>query len=138
MCNRCETDVAEYWCDSDCKHCFCSKCWQTIHEVGQYRNHTKLPVKDRPIDMPRCEEHEHDDDKLKYWCEKCTKEICSNCQQFKHKDHPLILVTGYVKSLEEQVSIKVKFSYITGFKSIYYSVSSSFSLKMAYREFNHL
>ncbi len=105
MCHRCETDRAVHWCESDCKHCFCTKCWNTIHEVGQYRNHIKLPVKDRPPEMPKCQEHEHGDDTLKYWCEQCTKEICSSCQQFRHKDHPFILVTGFVKAVEEEVSI---------------------------------
>ncbi|CAF1268946.1 unnamed protein product [Adineta steineri] len=102
MCHRCGTDVAEHWCDSDCKHCFCSKCWDSIHEVGQYRNHTKCPVRERPPEIPRCQEHEHDDDKVKYWCEGCSKEICNNCQQLKHKDHSVILVTGDVNPLEEK------------------------------------
>ncbi|UJR09045.1 hypothetical protein I4U23_013293 [Adineta vaga] len=100
QCQRCETSEAEHWCDSDCKHCFCSKCWDAIHDVGQYRNHTKLPVKDKPVEVPRCQDH--GDDGLKYWCEQCTKEICGGCQQLQHRDHRFVLVTGYVKTLEEQ------------------------------------
>ena len=105
LCHRCETNEAQYWCDSDCQHCFCSKCWDGIHEVGQYRTHTKLPVRDRPPEILKCQE-EHDD-KLQYWCEQCTKPICTNCQQFKHKDHPFVLITGFVKTFEEEVEIKI-------------------------------
>ncbi|CAM4823680.1 unnamed protein product [Rotaria magnacalcarata] len=50
LCDRCETNEAEHWCDSDCKHCFCTKCWNTIHEVGQYQHHKKLSVKDKPLE----------------------------------------------------------------------------------------
>jgi len=103
MCHRCETNVAQHWCDSDCKRCFCSKCWETIHEVGQYRYHKKLSVKDRPAEVPICQEH--DDHKVQHWCELCAKEICNSCQQFKHKDHPVVLVTGNVKPLQDEVNI---------------------------------
>ncbi|CAM4790158.1 unnamed protein product [Rotaria magnacalcarata] len=102
LCDRCETNEAEHWCDSDCKHCFCTKCWNTIHEVGQYQHHKKLSVKDKPLEVPRCGEHNDEDQTLKYWCELCSKEMCGNCQQFKHKDHKFVLVTEYVKSLGEK------------------------------------
>ncbi|CAF1179977.1 unnamed protein product [Adineta steineri] len=102
VCYRCETDIAEYWCESDCKHSFCSKCWDTIHELGQYRNHTQLPISEKPPDIARCQEHEQGDDTLKYWCEQCTKQVCNNCQQIKHKDHPFILVTDFMDALQEE------------------------------------
>ncbi|CAF4658285.1 unnamed protein product, partial [Rotaria sp. Silwood2] len=100
MCHRCNVNKAEHWCDSDCKHCYCSKCWDNIHEVGHYRNHRKFPVKDRPSEVSKCQE-DHDDT-VQYWCEGCSKEICNNCQQLKHKDHKVVLVTGDVKPLEEE------------------------------------
>ncbi|CAM4986290.1 unnamed protein product, partial [Rotaria socialis] len=102
LCDRCGTNEAEHWCDSDCKHCFCTKCWDSIHEVGQYQHHKKLSVKDKPLEVPRCGEHNDEDQTLKYWCELCSKEMCGNCQQFKHKDHKFVLVTEYVKSLGEK------------------------------------
>ncbi|CAM4922220.1 unnamed protein product [Rotaria socialis] len=104
LCDRCETNEAEHWCDSDCKHCFCTKCWDIIHEVGvgQYQHHKKLSVKDKPLQVPKCGEHNDEDQTLKYWCELCSKEMCGNCQQFKHKDHKFVLVTEYVKSLGEK------------------------------------
>ncbi|CAF2228112.1 unnamed protein product, partial [Rotaria magnacalcarata] len=102
LCDRCGTNEAEHWCDSDCKHCFCTKCWDSIHEVGQYQQHKKLSVKDKPFEVPRCGEHNDEDQTLKYWCELCSKEMCGNCQQFKHKDHKFVLVTEYVKSLGEK------------------------------------
>ncbi|CAF3407049.1 unnamed protein product [Rotaria socialis] len=102
LCDRCETNEAEHWCDSDCKHCFCTKCWDSIHEVGQYQHHKKLSVKDKPLEVPRCGEHNDEDQTLKYWCELCSKEMCGNCQQFKHKDHKFVLVTEYAKSLGEK------------------------------------
>jgi hypothetical protein len=116
LCNRCGSKESKHWCDSDCKHCFCSSCWDEIHKVGQYRNHTKVPVKDRPPEIPRCQE-EHDD-KLEYWCEQCTKPICTNCKQVTHKDHPFVLITGFVKTFEEEVSVFVKsltHDYLVGF-----------------------
>ena len=102
MCNRCVVAKAEFWCDSDCKRCFCSECWQTIHAVGQYQNHRKMLVKDKPEEIPVCQEHE--EHKATHWCEGCHKEICKNCQELKHKDHPLILVTGDVKQIDEDVT----------------------------------
>jgi Ran GTPase-activating protein (RanGAP) involved in mRNA processing and transport len=100
-CYRCEAEESAFWCDSDCKHCYCSKCWDIIHELGQSRHHTKVPVKDRPFDMPRCKEHD-EDDKVKYRCEQCNKDICNNCHEFKHKGHPVILMIGDVKPLQDE------------------------------------
>ena len=109
QCHRCQSNNAEHWCDSDCKHSFCGKCWDSIHEVGQYKNHTKIPVKDKPPEMPACAEHTSEDVQGKYWCEGCSKEICGSCQQLKHKDHKFIIITEFVKDVQEQVSIKMKF-----------------------------
>ena len=107
-CHRCESNDAVHWCDSDCKHSFCGQCWDTIHEVGQYRNHTKIPIKDKPPEMPRCAEHTSEDEQGKYWCEGCSKEICGNCQLLKHKDHKFIIITEFVKDVQVQVSTKIK------------------------------
>ena len=116
-CYKCESKNAEYWCESDCKHSFCGSCWNMIHETGQYRNHTKILVKDKPLEMPKCQEHTEEDEKGKYWCEGCSKEICGSCQQLKHKDHKLIIITEFVKDVQVQVSIKMKFFYVSVLKS---------------------
>ncbi|CAF4064568.1 unnamed protein product, partial [Rotaria sordida] len=92
-CYRCETKKAEHWCDGDCKHCFCSQCWNIVHELGQYKTHTKRFVKDRPFDIPKCQEPDHCDDGT-YRCEQCNRNICNSCQQLKHKDHRVELVIG--------------------------------------------
>jgi len=63
-CNRCENADAEYWCNSDCKRSFCGRCWNNIHEVGQYRNHTKMPAEDRPPEMPTCKDHTPEDQQM--------------------------------------------------------------------------
>ena len=107
LCYRCENIVAEHWCDGECKHCFCSQCWEHIHGLGHYRNHPKVPISDRPAEVVKCQDHDIDD-KAKHWCEICSKEICNNCQQMKHKDHRVTLLTGDVKPLEEEVSIHLK------------------------------
>lgn len=79
-------------------------------------------MKERPIEMPKCHEHDNDN-KLKYWCEHCSKEICGNCQEFKHKDHQVILINDYVKSLKEHVRIDRQINYEMIFISIvFYSV----------------
>lgn len=104
LCYRCETDVAEHWCDGDCKNCFCSRCWDVIHESGQSRNHKKIPVSERPADIIKCQDHDGDE-MAKYWCEICFKEICNNCHQLKHKDHRVTAVAGDVKPLDDEVNI---------------------------------
>ena len=93
--------MAEYWCGSNCKDCFCSTCWNAVHEVGLYRNHTKVPIKDKPIVMSKCQD-DHDD-QVTHWCEGCNKEICKNCQTVKHADHNVIVVTGNVNPFEDEV-----------------------------------
>lgn len=100
-CYRCELHEGTLWCESDCKHAFCSTCWDAVHELGQYRSHKPCPAKDRPVAMPQC--HETHDTTLQYWCESCTKPICTNCQQVQHKDHPFILITGFVHAFENEV-----------------------------------
>ena len=104
MCYCCNVKEAEHWCADDCKHSFCSNCWALIHEHGQYRTHKKIPMKEKPPDIPQCDEHEQENHELKYWCEGCSKEICSNCQTYRHKDHKFILITDYCKSLQEKVN----------------------------------
>ncbi|CAF3466964.1 unnamed protein product [Rotaria sp. Silwood1] len=99
-CHRCEVNKAIYWCDSDCKRCFCSKCWDEIHEVGRYRDHKNTPVNQRPPEIYKCQE-EHDDN-VTYWCEDCNKEICNHCKQFKHGNHKVVEVTGNVNSFESE------------------------------------
>jgi len=106
-CYRCENANAEHWCDGDCKHSFCSRCWDIIHEAGQYRNHRKISVKDKPLEMPACKDHSPEDEKGKYWCEGCEKEICGNCQQLKHDGHKVVIITDIINDIEQQVSFFV-------------------------------
>lgn len=107
-CYRCENSDATYWCESDCKHSFCGKCWDLIHETGQYRTHRKICIKDKPAEMPSCKDHTPEEEKGVYWCEGCSKEICGNCQQLKHKDHKFIIITDFVKDVEEQVQLNIE------------------------------
>jgi hypothetical protein len=101
-CYKCESKDAEYWCEGDCKHSFCGSCWDIIHETGKYLRHTKTPIKDKPPEMPSCKEHSSEDEKGNYWCEGCSKEICGSCQELKHKDHKFIIITEFVKDVQEQ------------------------------------
>ncbi|CAF1014647.1 unnamed protein product, partial [Adineta ricciae] len=100
QCHRCATNEADYWCDGDCRHCFCSDCWNTIHEVGQYRTHTRRSVGDRPREVPQCQGH--GDHSIQFWCEQCAREICGECRQTQHRDHSPVEITAYVKTIEEQ------------------------------------
>ena len=107
-CYRCENADAEHWCENDCKHSFCGRCWDIIHEVGQYRGHTRIAVRDRPPEMPTCKDHTPEEEKGTYWCEGCSKEICGHCQQLKHKDHKFIIITDFVQDVEQQVITHIR------------------------------
>ena len=120
MCHGCEGNEAKYWCNADCKKCFCNTCWDAIHSVGQYKKHPKIEVKDRPKEKPRCQENH--DDRLEHWCEGCIKPVCTNCKDGSHRDHHLITIDEFVNKFEEEVS---KFC----FECIYFqNVSRLFSI----------
>lgn len=105
MCYRCDTKVADHWCDGDCKHWYCNGCWDAIHEGhDQRKDHIKLPVNKGPGDIIKCQDHDVDDT-AKHWCEGCKKVVCNNCKQTKHvgADHQTTPETGDVKPLDDEV-----------------------------------
>ncbi|CAF1325009.1 unnamed protein product [Adineta ricciae] len=106
QCHRCATNEADYWCDGDCRHCFCSDCWNTIHEVGQYRTHTRRSVGDRPREVPQCQGH--GDHSIQFWCEQCAREICGECQQTQHAGHTSTEIGTYVRQLKEQCEVRLE------------------------------
>ena len=99
-CCDCGSIGAEIWC-KDCKDNYCNKCSTDAHSRRAFERHQRVPMKDKPVELKRCEEHP--DQRLRYWCS-CEALICPDCQLSKrHKDHAPILIKEIVEDITKKV-----------------------------------
>jgi len=109
MCSNCETTTAEYICDK-CQENYCLECYQTTHAPRALQNHQKIFINKNVSGIPLCEIHT--DVKLKYWCQKCHRSVCSDCLLIEHKDHPYNLINKAANELQTKVYIDIIIFYI--------------------------
>lgn len=89
-CARFEIELTCYWdncspCSGEqapaavfCVHChedlcqvFCQSCSDKEHASGMPQQHKRVPIAERPIQQPKCQQH---GERMKFFCTKC--EVC--------------------------------------------------------------
>lgn len=88
------------WCES-CKTSFCDTCSTQIHGLQVFQNHQLFPIDKRPWYDSYCTEHE--DEKIKYWCQDDQALLCSDCILFQHKDHRYARIADLAKTISYDV-----------------------------------
>ncbi|XP_078579952.1 E3 ubiquitin-protein ligase TRIM33-like [Branchiostoma floridae x Branchiostoma japonicum] len=112
-CDVCEEEVASGGCEI-CEEFFCDECTHAHRRAKRTREHEiigvaelkeKLLANTRSIksrSLPICPNHE--DEKLKFFCESCLRPICRDCTVLQHKDHKY----GYLANVVGDFRVKIK------------------------------
>ncbi|XP_035670058.1 E3 ubiquitin-protein ligase TRIM33-like [Branchiostoma floridae] len=113
LCDFCEVDEASVGCEI-CEEFLCEECTDAHRRGKRTRDHEvigvaelkeKLLASTRSIktrSLPICPNHE--DEKLKFFCESCLRPICRDCTVLQHKDHKY----GYLANVVGDFRVKIK------------------------------
>lgn len=73
------TNIATHYCIND-KANLCTSCNEKYHEsIGSLlKDHIRVPIKDRPRPLGKCEQHKNQD--YQFFCKKCKTAICIYCK----------------------------------------------------------
>ncbi len=107
-CSNCNSARSEYWCNK-CINSYCAECRDNIHDMVAFRNHEIVRLREKPVELISCKKHP--DERLKYWCEKCSTFVCSDCLLHGHKDHPYARLNKVAKKIEEKVRFSIQLFY---------------------------
>ncbi|XP_019622160.1 PREDICTED: keratin, type I cytoskeletal 9-like [Branchiostoma belcheri] len=111
-CDVCE-EVSTGGCEI-CEEFLCDDCARTHRRAKRTREHEVIGVaelkekrlaKTRSLksrSLPICPNHE--DEKLKFFCETCLRPICRDCTVLQHKDHKY----GYLSNVVDDFRVKIK------------------------------
>ena len=110
-CERCVTGRASgkgaiaFCCE--CCEFLCATCKQDHQQSRHTLNHVLVEMGEKKenaanteIKIPRKKQYcpQHDDEKLKFFCEKCQEITCCDCLMLSHRDHPY----GYYDKVAEK------------------------------------
>ena len=114
-CDSCDENSPIAYC-TECDNLLCSVCWQYHQGLKLLRSHSSFTLKeaqnmsrDKIIKMlpssssssPIC--HDHDDQKLTFYCKQCTIPVCVGCTINKHKGHPVHEVSKQIIQNKEEI-----------------------------------
>ncbi|XP_066277449.1 transcription intermediary factor 1-alpha-like [Branchiostoma lanceolatum] len=137
-CDLCEDEVAIQGCVA-CEEFLCNECACTHRRYKRTRGHKVVSVvklKEQLIakmrslkskSLPICPNHE--DEKLKFYCETCRHPICRDCAVLQHKDHKY----GYLADAVGDVRAKIKDKLETATRKIaeYQDIASNIAKKQS-------
>ena len=110
-CDSCDENSPIAYC-TECEKLFCNKCWEYHQGLNFLRSHSSFTLKeaqnmsrDKLIKMlpssPMC--HDHDDQKLRIYCQQCTIPVCVECTIISHKGHPVHEVSKQIIQNKEEI-----------------------------------
>ena len=116
-CENCKKSTASKFCQQ-CKKLMCDKCTEMHENWGDFSDHVILGTDEikgeakvlLPKKTLRCETHPTK--KLKIYCNRCTKLVCSICVTGLHKDHNYEFIEeSFPRHKEELVSNLAQFKH---------------------------
>ena len=110
-CDSCDENSPIAYC-TECDNLLCHKCWEHHQGLKLLRSHSSFTLKeaqnmsrDKLIKMlpssPMC--HDHDDQKLRIYCQQCTIPVCVECTIISHKGHPVHEVSKQIIQNKEEI-----------------------------------
>ena len=110
-CDSCDENSPIAYC-TECDNLLCNKCWEHHQGLKLLRSHFAFTLKeaqnmsrDKLIKMlpssPMC--HDHDDQKLRIYCQQCTIPVCVECTIISHKGHPVHEVSKQIIQNKEEI-----------------------------------
>ncbi|KAI8500682.1 hypothetical protein Bbelb_215000 [Branchiostoma belcheri] len=112
-CDACEEETASGGCEI-CEEFLCDECARGHRRMKRTRDHEVIGVAElkekrlantrslKSRSLPICPNHE--DEKLKFFCETCLRPICRDCTVLQHKDHKY----GYLSNVVDDFRVKIK------------------------------
>ena len=99
LCECCDDDdgtsrkVATFWCEDchkvkDCPEYFCDSCEKVEHQTKISRKHHRIPLTEKPLLAPLCEQHHQE---LLFFCNTEEKSLCYRCLE-DHLGHNVISI----------------------------------------------
>jgi hypothetical protein len=89
-CDHCKQILSEFFCET-CSKNYCTICLKLEHDINQFETHQiNILITNNNNSNNFC--LEHNEEKLKYWCNECGQLVCSDCLLFNHKQHSFILL----------------------------------------------
>jgi hypothetical protein len=100
ICGECGKKYASLYC-SNCDVMFCEKCSDRIHSKALSK-HSRVQARNRPDRISEfCEEHK--DEKFKYFCLECSKQLCMDCKDGDHAKHDVMSLVQAVDDLDQNI-----------------------------------
>ena len=114
-CDSCDENSPIAYC-TECDHLLCNVCFDAHQKLKISRSHYSFTLKeaqntsrDKLIKMlpssssssPMC--HDHDDQKLSFYCQQCTIPVCVGCTIISHKGHPVNEVSKQIIQNKEEI-----------------------------------
>ena len=110
-CDSCDENSPIAYC-TECDDLLCNKCWEHHQGLKKSRSHSSFTLKeaqnmsrDKLIKMlsssPTC--HDHDDQKLRIYCQQCTIPVCVECTIISHKGHAVQEVSKQIIQNKEEI-----------------------------------
>ena len=114
-CDSCDESSPIAYC-TECDELLCNVCYDAHQRLKKSRSHSSFTLKEaqsmsrnKLIKMlpssssssPMC--HDHDDQKLSFYCKQCTIPICVGCTINKHKGHPAHEVSKQIIQNKEEI-----------------------------------
>lgn len=104
ICEECALLEANSYC-MQCDVMFCGFCWSRMH-ARALANHSKIDAIKKP---ERSSEYckEHRDEKVKFFCLDCSKQICRECAESTHGNHEMMNAQEAAMELEKDFSEQI-------------------------------
>ena len=114
-CDSCDENSPIAYC-TECDHLLCNACFGAHQKLKVLRSHSSFTLKeaqnmsqDKLIKMlsssssssPIC--HDHDDQKLRIYCQQCTIPVCVECAIITHNGHPVHEVSKQIIQNKEEI-----------------------------------
>ena len=111
-CDSCDENSPIAYC-RECEKLFCNKCWEYHQGLKFLRSHSSFTLKETqnvsrdkfikmlPSSSPMC--HDHDDQKLRIYCQQCAIPVCVECTIISHKGHPVHEVSKQIIQNKEEI-----------------------------------
>ena len=114
-CDSCDENSPIAYC-TECDHLLCNVCFDAHQKLKISRSHFSFTLKeaqnmsrDKLIKMlsssssssPMC--HDHDNQKLRIYCQQCTIPLCVECTVITHNGHPVHEVSKQIIQNKEEI-----------------------------------